>query len=102
MPMLTKMVSAGDMVDMNRITLTEWSVKSSLAASKRCALEIGAHKGLDQARPGDVLLQDGVEPVQLLLHGAEERLHLDDEEDDDRRGDQQQRQHGQRQARARC
>ncbi len=42
------------------------------------AFEIGAHKGFDQARPGDVLLQDGVEPVQLLLDGAEERFHLDD------------------------
>ena len=83
MPMLTKMVSTGDMLDMNCITRTVRSVKSSLALSKRCAFVIGAHKGLDQAHPGDIFLQDGVEPVQLLLHGAEERLHLDAEEDDD-------------------
>ena len=49
------------------------------------ALEIGPHEGLDQPRPGDVLLQDGVEPVELLLHGPEERLHPDDEKDDDAR-----------------
>ncbi len=64
------------------------------------AFEIGAHEGLDQVHAGDIFLQDGVQPVQLLLHGPEERLHVDDEEDDDDRGDQQQRQHGQRQAAA--
>ena len=81
--MLTKKVSTGDMVDMKVITWTLRSVKSSLAASKRCVFVIGAHKGFDQARPGDVLLQDGVQPVELLLHAEEERLHLDAEEDDD-------------------
>ena len=35
MPMLTHMVSAGVMLDMNRMTRIERSVRSSLAASKR-------------------------------------------------------------------
>ena len=59
------------------------------------AFEVGPHKGLDQSRPGNVLLQDGVEPVELLLHGPKERLHPDDEKDDDRQSDDQQGQHGQ-------
>ena len=68
-----------------------------MASLKAFAFEIGPHEGLDQPHPGDVLLQDGVEPVELLLHGPEERLHPDDEKDDERGGDQQKRQ----QARAR-
>jgi len=61
------------------------------------ALEIGPHEGLDQPRPGDVLLQNGVELVEPLLHGSKERLHPDDEKDDEHGRDNEQRQQGQSQ-----
>ncbi len=80
MPMLTKIVSAGVMADMNCITLIERVGEVLVGGLEALALVVGAHEGLDQARAGDVLLQDRVEPVELLLDGAEERLHLDDEE----------------------
>lgn len=51
MPMFTKTVNAGDMVGMNRITLTEWSVKSSLAASKRSPSKSARTKALTRRAP---------------------------------------------------
>ena len=83
MPMLTKMVRAGDMLDMNCITLTDCVGEVLVGGLEALAFEIGAHEGLDQAHPGDIFLQDGVQPVQFLLDDPEERLHLDDEEHDE-------------------
>ena len=68
------------MVDMNCITRDVALGEVLVGRFEALALVVGAHKGLDQPRPGDVLLQDGVQPVQLLLHAAEQRLHLDAEE----------------------
>ncbi len=47
------------------------------------AFVAGAHERLDHPHTGNVLLQDGVELVQFLLNGQEQRSHLDGEEDDD-------------------
>ena len=58
-----------------------------------------AHERLDDAHAGDVLLQDSVEPVQLLLQSEIERPHLENEEHDQHQRDQQQRHQRQRQAR---
>ena len=71
------------MLDMNCITRTELVGVIFVGRLEALPFEIGAHEGLDQAHPGDIFLQDGVQPVQLLLDDAEERLHLDDEEHDD-------------------
>ena len=59
------------------------------------SLEIGPDEGLDEPGPGDVLLEDRVEPIEPLLDGAEEWLHPGNEQDDDDRGDGEDRQHRQ-------
>ena len=100
MPILTQTVSAGERVDMNRMARTELPGQVLVGRAEAHALVIGPDEGLDQAGAGDVLLQDGVEPVQLLLDGPEQGLHLEDEEDQDGRRHGQKRQHGQGQARA--
>jgi hypothetical protein len=63
-------------------------------------LEIVPDEGLDEPRPGDVLLEDRVEAVEAALDGAEEGLHPDDEKDDDRGGEDKDRQHDQGKPRA--
>ena len=55
------------MVDMNVIT---WMLRCGeifVGRFEALVLMVGAHKGFHQARSGDVLLQDRVQPVQLLL-----------------------------------
>ena len=56
-----------------------------------------AHKGFDHARPGDVLLQDTVEPVEALLHRQEERAHFGGKKNNQPGGNQQDGQHDSRQ-----
>jgi hypothetical protein len=54
------------MLDINCIT--RWyGGKVFVGVFEALPFKIGAHKRLDQARPGDILLQDGVQPVQLFL-----------------------------------
>ena len=55
MPMLTKIASAGDMVDMN---CDADRAVGELFVGRGVALVPGAHKGLDQAGAGNVFLQD--------------------------------------------
>ena len=56
---------------------------------------IGPDEGFDQAGAGDVLLQDGIEPVHFLLDGSKQGLQFQDEKDQDGRGHTQKRKHGQ-------
>ncbi len=71
-----------------------------VGALETLTFKVGAHKGFDQPRPRRVFLQDSVEPIQFLLHRAEQWFHLHHKNNDDDRSDQQKRQHAERQVAA--
>ncbi len=64
-------------------------------------LVLSPHEGLDEARPRDILLQDGVQAVQSLLDDSKERLEPCAEEDNHDTADDEDGHHAQRKGSAR-
>ena len=68
--------------------------------AKAQPLVLGAHEGLDHAHAGQVLLHDGVERVETLLHAGKEGKRLADDPDQHEQDGGQQHEKEQRQLRA--